>query len=283
MITHRIIPRIDIKGPNMVKGIHLEGLRVLGSPSQFAKYYYENGADEILLMDVVASLYDRNSLGEFIRESSENIFIPLTVGGGLRSIDDIRTILRMGADKVVINTAVVKKPSIISEAVDRFGSSTIAVAIEAIKYDDGRYMVFTDNGREFTGLEALEWCHKVQELGAGEIVLTSVDNEGTGKGFDIDFINKIAEFLKVPLVVHGGCGKKEDVLKVFKQTKCDAVCASSIFHYDVICHNRIDRSYSSVEGNFDFLKSNKRVSKFDTLNISELKTYLLENGIPVRN
>src|SRR3990167_10395123 len=148
----RIIPRLDIKGPNLVKGVHLEGLRVLGKPERFARYYYENGADELIYMDVVASLYGRNSLLHIIEKTSKEIFIPLTVGGGLRSIGDIRTVLRAGADKVSLNTAAVKNPEIISEAANKFGSSTILVSIEAKKQPDGSYEVYTDNGRERTGV-----------------------------------------------------------------------------------------------------------------------------------
>ena len=151
----RIIPRLDIKGPNLVKGIHLEGLRVLGRPEDFAKHYYEEGADELIFQDVVASLYERNSLHEIISRTAKNIFIPLTVGGGLRTIEDIKQVLRAGADKVSINTAAVKNPTFIKEASLKFGSSTILVAIEAIKQSDGNYFAFIDNGREETGLEVV--------------------------------------------------------------------------------------------------------------------------------
>ena len=182
----RIIPRLDIKGPNLVKGIHLEGLRVLGKPETFAKFYYEQGADELFFQDTVASLYGRNSLHDIITKTAREIFIPLTVGGGLRTIDDIKNVLRAGADKVSINTAAVNNPNFIEEAALRFGSSTIVVSIEAIKDSNGSYYVYTDNGREHTGLEVVEWARKVEKLGAGELVITSVDNEGTGSGFDIE-------------------------------------------------------------------------------------------------
>lgn len=158
MKTIRIIPRLDIKGPNLVKGIHLEGLRVLGKPADFAKYYYEQGADELLFMDVVASLYERNSLHDIISETAKSIFIPITVGGGLRTISDIREVLRAGADKICINTAAIKNPDFIKKASAEFGSSTIVVAIEAIKQPDGVYMAFVDNGREHTGIEVTAWA-----------------------------------------------------------------------------------------------------------------------------
>jgi imidazole glycerol-phosphate synthase subunit HisF len=171
----RVIARLDIKGPNLVKGIHLEGLRVLGKPEDFARYYYEHGADELFYQDVVASLYERNSLQEIISATAKRSFIPLTVGGGIRTTRDIRDVLRAGADKVAINTAAVRNPEFIREAARKFGSSTIVVAIEAIKQPDGKYQAFVDNGREHTGLEVYEWAQKIEELGAGEIVITSVD------------------------------------------------------------------------------------------------------------
>ena len=164
----RIIPRLDIKGPNLVKGIHLEGLRVLGKPGDFAKYYYENGADELFYQDAVASLYGRNSLLDIVEKTAREIFIPLTVAGGLRSIEDIRAVLRAGADKVAINTAAIHRPEFIREAALAFGSSTIVVSIEAIKMPDGRYEAHVDSGRERTGVDAFEWAVIAAELGAGD-------------------------------------------------------------------------------------------------------------------
>ena len=159
----RIIPRLDIKGPNLVKGIHLEGLRVLGKPEDFTKYYYDQGADELIFQDTVASLYQRNNLTEIIKRTSQNIFIPLTVGGGIRSIEDINAVLRAGADKVSINTAAIGNPDFINESSRAFGSSTIVIAIEAIKQADGSYLAYTDNGREHTGVEILPWAKEVEE------------------------------------------------------------------------------------------------------------------------
>ena len=173
-MTIRIIPRLDIKGPNLVKGIHLEGLRVLGKPERFARYYYESGADELIYMDVVASLYGRNSLLDIISRTSNEVFIPLAVGGGLRTIDDIKTVLRAGADKVTLNTAAINRPELISEAARRFGSSTIVISIEAIKRPDGTYEAYTDNGRESSGVDACEWARAVARqhgLRHGEIPL----------------------------------------------------------------------------------------------------------------
>lgn len=285
MKTIRVIPRLDIKGPNLVKGIHLEGLRALGDPSIFAKYYYDNRADEILLMDVVASLYERNSLHDLIKYISKDIFIPLSVGGGLRTIDDINKVLRSGADKVVLNTAAVKNPDFIKNAVNKFGSSTISIAIEAIRQNDGSFGVFTDNGREYTGLDSLDWAKKIQRLGAGEIILTAVDNEGTGNGFSLDFINEINNISSVPIVVHGGASSKEDVLDVINQSNCDAVCCASIFHYEAIENFKKKEIYNTQnknEGNFDFINSNKNFGKISPINIVDLKQYLIKNHKPIR-
>ena len=171
-MNHRIIARLDIKGPNLVKGIHLEGLRVLGKPEDFAKYYYETGADELMFMDVVASLYGRNGLTEIISKTAKEIFIPLTVGGGIKTIEDIKMTLRAGADKVSINTAAIKNPNFIKEASREFGSSTIVATIEAIKERNGEYFAFVDNGRDYTGIEVIKWAKKLEELGAGELVIT---------------------------------------------------------------------------------------------------------------
>ena len=187
----RIIPKLDIKGPNLVKGMHLEGLRVLGKPAQFAKYYYEQGADEIIYQDVVASLYGRNSLHDIISRTAKEIFIPLTVGGGIRTLEDISSVLRAGADKVTINTAAHENPELISQASREFGKSTIVVSIEAIRQPDGSFQAFTDNGRNKTGREVISWARQIVELGAGEILLTSVDREGTGEGANIELIKQV--------------------------------------------------------------------------------------------
>ena len=277
----RIIPRLDIKGPNLVKGIHLEGLRVLGKPEHFAKYYYDNGADELFFQDTVASLYDRNSLHDIISRTAQEIFIPLTVGGGLRSIADIRNVLRAGADKVSINTAAIKNSSFIQEAALKFGSSTIVVSIEAIKQHNGTYLAYTDNGREHSGLDVLEWAKKVEELGAGEVVITSVDREGTGEGFDIDLLKSVANELSIPLIAHGGCGSPEDVLEAIQQSSVDALAISSVLHYDYITKNSRKDEYKR-EGNISFLNSGKSYGKINPCTIQDIKKHLSESGIPVR-
>jgi cyclase len=272
MKTIRVIPRLDIKGPNLVKGIHLEGLRVLGKPEDFARHYYQMGADELFFQDVVASLYERNSLHDIIERVANNIFIPITVGGGIRSIADITSVLRVGADKVCLNTAVIKNPNLITEAALKFGSSTIVVTIEAIKESNGQYLAHTDNGREYTGVEVEEWARKVESMGAGEIVITSVDREGTGEGFDTALISKVADAVNVPVIAHGGAGRIDDVVKLFCSTGADAVALASILHYDYIKNAAtVD---TSGEGNFEFLSQRKSFHNFETTNLQELKEQL---------
>lgn len=276
----RIIPRLDIKGPNLVKGIHLEGLRVLGKPEQYAKHYYRDGADELLYMDVVASLYERNSLHDIISKTAREIFIPLTVGGGIRTIDDIKSILRAGADKVSINTAAVRNPVLIKEASHIFGSSTIVVAIEIIKQDDGRYYAFTDNGREKTGLEVVSWAKEVEKLGAGEIILTSVDKEGTGKGFDISLLNEITSIVSIPVVAHGGVGKLEHIKEAITKGHVGAVSIASMFHYNLMSKIKIDTSLE--EGSSRFIRSGISFANAEKKNIRQVKQYLKENNILCR-
>jgi cyclase len=280
MKTVRVIPRLDIKGPNLVKGIHLEGLRVLGKPSDFAKYYYENGADELMFMDVVASLYERNNLHDIISETAKSIFIPITVGGGLRSISDIKEVLRVGADKVCLNTAAIKNPQLIKYASRMFGSSTIVVAIEAIKESNGKYLAYTDNGREFTGVDVLEWAQQVVELGAGEIVITSVDKEGTGQGYDLELISSIANLVGVPVIAHGGAGKQDHVVDVLKGGNINSAMIASLFHYHFIKEN--ESKASELEGNVEFLNKKRSFHTFETCSIEDLKRRLRSNHINCR-
>jgi len=277
----RIIPRLDIKGPNLVKGIHLEGLRVLGKPEDFARYYYENGADELIYQDVVASLYERNSLHDIISRTAKEIVIPFTVGGGLRTIEDIRSVLRAGADKVSLNTATIKKSSFIKEAAKKFGSSTIVVAIEAIKQPDGRYLAFIDNGREETGLEVVEWAQRIEELGAGEVIITSVDREGTGEGFDIELIKKIANTVHIPVIAHGGASSLENMKDAVIEGNACALAIASIFHYGAI--NKITETARNMEeGNNAFKDSGKIFKIIKPSDIGTVKRFLQENNIPCR-
>ena len=281
MKTIRIIPKLDIKGPNLVKGIHLEGLRVLGKPEDFAKFYYENGADELLYMDVVASLYNRNSLHDIIQKTAKEIFIPLTVGGGLRTIEDIREVLRAGADKVSINTAAIKNPNLVKEASQIFGSSTVAVTIEAVKQSDGKYLAYTDNGREYTGIEVLDWAKKMESMGAGEIVIASVDKEGTGEGYDIALTKMISKSVSIPVVACGGAGSLEDIFRVITEGGADAVIIASMLHYDLIQKHSTIKDFNQ-EGNIEFLKKGKTFSKISPTSIREIKKYLKDKGISVR-
>ncbi len=227
----RVIARLDVKAPNLVKGIRLEGLRVVGSPEERAQLYYEQGADEIYYQDIVASLYGRNSIKDLVKSTAEDLFVPLSVGGGLRSVEDVRDVLRAGADKVCINTVATQQPELISECAKRFGCQCITIAIETIRDSSGQWKAFTDNGREHTGLDAEEWALKAVELGAGELLLTSVDHEGRGRGFDLEFIKRVVGQVNVPVVAHGGAGSIDDVLEV-ADLGVDGVAIARVLHYD---------------------------------------------------
>lgn len=283
----RVIPRLDIKGPNLVKGIHLEGLRVLGRPEVFAQVYYEQGADELLYMDVVASLYGRNNILDIVERTSNEVAIPLTVGGGLRTLDDIKAVLRAGADKVSLNTAAVRRPEFIREASRRFGSSTIVVAVESIKTAPDRYEVFTDNGREHTGLEAVEWATRAAELGAGELLVTSIDREGTGEGFDAVLTRRIATRVGIPVIACGGAGKPGHLVDIVRDGAADAVCLASMLHYGVQhLPDQLDRD-GSLEGNTEYLRGGRgfrgRVGVgLQTATVGELKQHLVEHDIACR-
>ena len=278
----RIIPRLDIKGPNLVKGIHFEGLRVLGKPEKFARYYYENGADELIYMDAVASLYGRNSLLDIVEKTAREIFIPLTVGGGLRTVADIRTVLRAGADKVSINTATIANPLLIREGSRAFGSSTIVVAIDAFHKPDGSYEAYVDYGRQRTGVDAIEWAAQAVELGAGELMVTSINNEGTGKGFDLELTRKIAEAVSVPVIASGGAGNVEDVYDVITKGCADAVSLASILHYNYIKQDhKADEDYSR-EGNVEFLHGGASFSKIQDASLLEIKSYLVAHDVKCR-
>lgn len=211
MARLRIIPRLDVKGPNLIKGIRLEGLRVVGDPHEFALRYYEQGADEIVFMDIVASLYQRNNLTDIIRRAADRIYIPITVGGGIRSLDDVHTLLRSGADKVAINTAAIARPGLITEVSKRYGAQCMVLSVEAKRIGPGRWEAYTDNGREHTGLDVVEWIAHAVSLGAGEVLLTAVDQEGTRKGLDLELLKAVTARVQVPVIVSGGFGPLEDL------------------------------------------------------------------------
>lgn len=247
----RIIPRLDIKGPNVVKPVHTEALRVVGNPEELARRYYEEGADELIYLDIVASLYQRNLDFDLLKSVTKNIFIPVTVGGGIKSIQDINNALRAGADKVAINTYAARHPEFLKEAAKEFGSQCIVLYIEAKKQPDGTYEAYTDGGRERSSINAVEWARRGIELGVGEILITSVDQDGTRRGYDVSLIKQISNFSPVPVIAHGGAGDLKSIERVVAESRADAVSASSIFHYK------------------DF-------------NISEIKNYLREKNINVR-
>ena len=278
----RIIPRLDIKGPNLVKGIHLEGLRVLGRPGEFAKLYYEQGADELIYQDNVASLYERNSLTEIVTKTAENIFIPLTVGGGIRTIEDIQNVLRAGADKVSINTAAIKNSYFINQASRTFGSSTIVIAIEAIKQPDKSYLAYTDNGREYTGVEVVSWAREVEERGAGEILLTSIDREGTGSGFDIDLIKQVSSAVQIPVIANGGASNASHICSAINEGNADAIAVASMLHYAIINEKDIQLNHSYDEGNIEFLRQNRTFKSFGQESLIDLKQVLLNQKIQLR-
>ena len=226
----RLIARLDIKGPNLIKGVHLEGLRVIGSPHEHALRYYRQGADELIYIDCVASLYGRNHLSEIIRAAAKDIFVPMTVGGGIRSVDDVTQILRAGADKVAVNTAAVNRPQLITEISRVFGNQCMVLSIEAKQIAAGRWEVFTDNGREQSGLDVVDWAKRGVALGAGEILLTSIDREGTRKGFDVALVKAVSEAVSVPVVASGGMGEATDVIPVVCDGGADAVAMADILH-----------------------------------------------------
>ena len=231
MTNIRLIARLDVKGENLIKGIHLEGLRVMGLPNEYALKYYHQGADELIYMDCVASLYGRNNLVEIVKNAAKNIFVPMTVGGGIRTIEDVTEMLRSGADKVAINTGVVANPRLITEVARKFGSQCMVLSIEAKQVSQNHWEVYTDNGREKTGLDVVEWAKKSVANGCGEILLTSVDREGTRKGFDVDLVLAVSSEVNVPVVASGGMGKPDDLLAVVIGGGATAVAMADILHY----------------------------------------------------
>ncbi len=232
MKSIRVIPRLDIKGPNVIKGVHLECLRIVGNPENIATKYYKEGADELIYMDIVASLYGRNNLLDIVEKAAKNIFIPMTVGGGIRSIEDIRAALRSGADKVAINTYATKHPEFITKAARAFGSQCIVGSIEAKRVGKNKWEAYTDNGRVVTGLDAVVWAERLVTLGVGELLVTSIDQEGTARGYDVELMRCIAPNVSVPVIACGGAGNPQHIVEVIKNGYADAVSAAHIFHYE---------------------------------------------------
>ncbi len=251
MLAKRIIPCLDVKNGRVVKGIHFLDLKDAGDPVEEARAYSREGADEIVYLDITASIEKRPTILEVVVKTAEQVFIPLTVGGGIRDIEDIRLLLKSGADKVSLNTAAVENPHLVKESAYEFGSQCIVVAIDAKKKDSSHWQVYTYGGRRVTDRDALEWAREVEGLGAGEILLTSMDKDGTKDGYDLELNRTISEAVNIPVIASGGAGNLEHLYDAFTDGKADAALAASIFHYG---------EYS----------------------IMEAKKYLKEKGIPVR-
>lgn len=252
MLSKRIIPCLDVKDGRVVKGVNFVNLRDAGDPVEIAKQYSREGADEITFLDITASHEGRNIMIDVVEKTASEVFVPLTVGGGVRTIEDVRNLLLAGADKVAINTAAVNNPEFVKEASDKFGSQCIVVAIDARSNGDSSWEVFTHGGRKPTGIDAVQWALKMQEFGAGEILLTSMDRDGTKEGYDLNLTSTISEKVIIPVIASGGAGNLEHLCDGVKTGKADAVLVASIFHY----------------GEYK---------------ISEAKEYMAKNDIVIRN
>ena len=263
----RIIPKIEIKNNYLVKGIHLEGLRVIGEAQDFSKYYFNEYADELIINDVVASLYGRNNLSNYINEISKEVFIPITVGGGIRNLLDIENLLKNGADKIAINTAAIKDPNFIDLAVNEYGSSTITISIE-VKTNKNKFECYIDNGREPTNIDLNDWLKIVQDKGCGEILITSIDRDGTGKGFDMNLLRYIKEKINVPLIISGGFGSINHIKEVINQKliNVDGIAIASLLHYNWLSKNK-------SKNNLPFGMSGDRINynSFELLNFLSIK------------
>ena len=252
MHTKRIIPCLDVNNNRVVKGINFVNLKDAGDPVEVAKAYDKAGADELVFLDITASSDNRSTVVDMVRKVAENVFIPFTVGGGIRTVDDFKTLLREGADKISINSAAINNPRLISDAADKFGSQCVVVAIDAKRRADGSgWNIYKNGGRVDMGIDAVEWAMQADKLGAGEILLTSMDCDGTKDGYDIELTRTIAENVSIPVIASGGAGKKEHFLEALKDGKAEAVLAASLFHYK-------------------------------ELEINDLKQYLHQEGVPVR-
>ena len=251
MLAKRIIPCLDVRDGKVVKGVNFVGIKEVGDPVELAMEYDRQGADEICFLDITATHEGRGTMVDVVRRTAQNVFVPLTVGGGISSVDDIRNILRAGADKVSINSAAVRNPKLISEAAEIFGSQCVVVAIDAKRREDGSFTVVISGGRIDTGMDAVQWAKQVQQLGAGEILLTSMDTDGVKNGFDLELTNAVSQAVTIPVIASGGCGCLEHFSQVFEKTGADAALAASLFH-------------------------------FKELTVSQVKEHLRECGIPAR-
>ncbi len=237
----RVIARLDVKGENLIKGVNLEGLRVMGDPNKFALDYYNQNADEILYIDPVATLYGRSKLTEIVKKTCENVFIPITVGGGIKNIKDVEDLLKSGADKVAINSEIVKNPNLISEVANEFGSQCMVGSIEAKRVGNENWEIYTDSGRERTQKDAIQWAKRIEDMGCGEILVTSIDKEGTCTGFENDLANAIVNVTTVPVIVSGGFGKLEHLSILSDVDTLDALAFADCLHYKKISINHIKK------------------------------------------
>lgn len=231
MLAKRIIPCLDVRDSRVVKGVNFVNIRDAGDPVELAAYYSDQGADEIVFLDITATSDARDTVADVVERTAARVFVPLTVGGGIRTLDDFQRLLRAGADKISVNSAAVKDPKLISQAAERFGSQCVVLAIDARLRPEGWYEVVVAGGRTPTGIDAIQWAREGQRLGAGEILLTSMDADGTKAGFDLDMTRAVTQAVSIPVIASGGCGSLEHFAQVFEATGCDAALAASLFHF----------------------------------------------------
>ena len=251
MLAKRIIPCLDVRDGRVVKGVNFVNIRDAGDPVELARYYSDQGADEIVFLDITATSDARDTVADVVEHTASQVFVPLTVGGGIRTIEDFARLLRSGADKISVNSAAVADPTLISRAAERFGSQCVVLAVDARARGDGSWEVVVAGGRKPTGIDLIDWVRRGEALGAGEILLTSMDADGTKAGFDLAMTKAVTEAVSIPVIASGGCGSLEHFAQVFRETGCDAALAASLFH-------------------------------FGELTVPQVKTYLHQQGIPVR-
>lgn len=251
MLAKRIIPCLDVQGGRVVKGVNFVGIKEVGDPVECAMEYDRQGADEITFLDITATHEGRGTMLDVVRRTAKKVFVPLTVGGGIHTLEDYRDTLRAGADKVSVNSAAIRDPELISRAADKFGSQCVVVAVDVKRREDGSCAVFINGGRIDTGLDALQWIRECESRGAGEILLTSMDADGTKNGFDLELTDTVSRLVKIPVIASGGCGCLKDFAEVFQKTGVDAALAASLFHYR-------------------------------ELTVGQVKEYLAGQGVPVR-
>ena len=235
----RIISRLDIKTKNLIKPIQLEGLRIVGDPNEYAKKYYDQGADELILIDTVATLYGRNHLSKIISDTSKNVFIPITVSGGVRSLDDAEKIFKSGADKISINTAAIENPEIINKFVKHYGSQSIVISIDVKKINENSWECYTHGGRERTKKNLKDWCKEIEDRGAGEVFVTSIDKDGTRKGLDLELGKVVSENLNIPFIFGGGLNSENEIQKLDFLSRCDGIAVGTAFHYNLLNINQL--------------------------------------------